>query len=55
MKACSKNGKPGFKWGDNGFCYTYTPGNKESLVSAKAKCMQQAKAIEANKHGQSNT
>jgi hypothetical protein len=49
-KRCKKDGKPGWKWGDSGHCYTYTPGDKQSESRAKARMRQQAKAIEANKH-----
>ena len=28
---CQKNGKPGWKWGKNGFCYT-GPGAKEKAA-----------------------
>lgn len=29
-KRCTKNGKPGWKYGDSGHCYTYTKGDKDS-------------------------
>ena len=37
VNPCSENGKPGFKWGDSGKCYLYTPGNEESMGEAKRK------------------
>lgn len=46
LTRCSSKGKPGYKWGDSGKCYT----GKD----AKAKAMKQARAIEASKHGTSN-
>jgi hypothetical protein len=46
IKECQLNGKPGFKWGDQGYCYTYTSGNKTSMDNAKKKVMEQAVAIE---------
>jgi hypothetical protein len=46
VKECQLNGKPGFKWGDQGHCYTYTSGNKTSMDNAKKKVMEQAVAIE---------
>jgi hypothetical protein len=46
---CSKDGKPGYKWGDTGHCYTYTPGNGKQREDAKKKADRQGRAIEANK------
>jgi soluble P-type ATPase len=46
VQNCQLNNKPGFKWGDEGKCYTYTPGNKTSMDNAKKKVMEQAVAIE---------
>lgn len=37
VNPCSENGKPGFKWGDSGKCYIYTPGDKKSMGEAKRK------------------
>jgi len=45
VNKCSKDGKPGFKWGDSGACYIYTPGNEESIKAAKKKVLAQALAI----------
>lgn len=41
IKQCIKDGKAGYKWGDNGVCYTGP--------SAKQKALQQGRAIAANK------
>lgn len=46
IQNCQLNNKPGFKWGNEGKCYTYTPGNKTSMDNAKKKVMEQAVAIE---------
>lgn len=48
VKACSKNGKPGYKYGDSGTCYTYTAGSEFSRKKAKAKAARQGRAIKAN-------
>jgi hypothetical protein len=45
VNKCSKDGKPGFKWGDSGACYIYTPGNEESIKAARKKVLAQALAI----------
>jgi len=50
VKRCSKNGKPGYKWGDSGVCYTYTSGNKNSRERAKKKALKQGRAVEASKN-----
>ncbi len=46
---CTKNNKPGYKWGEQGSCYTYISGDKESQKIAKDKVKKQAAAIEINK------
>jgi len=28
IRSCQKDGKPGYKYGDEGACYTYTPGDE---------------------------
>lgn len=34
---CTLGNKPGFKWGGQGKCYTYTPGNESERNEAKKK------------------
>lgn len=46
---CTKDNKPGYKWGEKGTCYTYISGDKESQKLAKAKVKKQAAAIEISK------
>lgn len=48
---CTKDDKPGWKWGSGGFCYTYTAGSKRSSGKAKQKAYLQGVAIEARKAG----
>jgi len=45
VNSCSDNGKPGYKWGDAGKCYTYAPGNDKSKTAAKRKALAQGIAI----------
>lgn len=45
IKKCTKNGKPGYKYGDAGKCYTYTPDNEESRKRAKGKAETQGYVI----------
>jgi len=49
VQRCQKNGKPGYRWGTEGKCYTYTPNNKSSRERAKNKAAEQGQAIKASK------
>lgn len=42
---CKENGKPGFKYGEEGKCYTYPPGSESGRNSAKRKAIMQGSAI----------
>lgn len=50
IKTCQSDGKPGYKYGDEGKCYTYDPNNEESKKSAEEKAKKQGRAIEIQKH-----
>lgn len=45
---CSENGKPGFRWGSKGTCYTFTPGDKEGAKKAKNNASIQGVAARLN-------
>jgi len=45
VQRCTKNGKPGYRYGATGKCYTYKPGDKESRERARKKAIQQGLAI----------
>lgn len=45
---CQKDNKPGFKWGEQGFCYTYTANNSTQRESARNKAAAQGRAIQAS-------
>jgi len=47
-QACQVNGKPGYKFGENGTCYTYESGNESSRRQAQAKADKQGAAIKAS-------
>lgn len=49
VMGCQQDGRPGFKWGDQGQCYTYTPGNEDERDAAREAALRQGRAIEANK------
>lgn len=46
LKKCQKNSKSGWKWGDQGTCYTGK--------NARQKALMQGRAIEASKHKRGN-
>jgi hypothetical protein len=50
MMRCQEEGKPGWKWGESGKCYTYDPDEKDSERRAKMMANRQMRAIEASKH-----
>jgi len=45
IRSCSEGGKPGYKWGTEGHCYTYTTGSEEGRKRAKARAINQGLAI----------
>lgn len=45
VKRCQSGGRPGFKWGDEGECYTYAPGSKQSMERARRRAVRQGAAI----------
>ena len=45
IKVCNVGGKPGFKWGDAGKCYTYESSSNASRGRAKQKAYLQGRAI----------
>jgi len=45
VQSCSDNGKPGYKWGEQGACYTYPKGNLAQQKKAKKKAFYQGLAI----------
>jgi len=48
VQRCQQNNKPGFRWGERGTCYTYTPGNAESRQKARELAERQGRAIRAS-------
>lgn len=47
VQRCMLDGKPGYRWGEHGRCYTYTPGNARSQMRARLKAEAQGAAIYA--------
>lgn len=48
IQSCSNEGKPGYRWGEQGSCYTYTAGNEDSIKEAKKKAQLQGLAARLN-------
>ncbi len=48
LMTCQKDGKPGWKFGSSGRCYTFTKGNRQSEQVALSKAIKQAAAIKAS-------
>jgi hypothetical protein len=48
VQPCGSGGKPGYRFGESGKCYTYTPGNAASRRSARSKAQQQERAAYAS-------
>ena len=46
IKKCNENGKPGYKYGNNGHCYTYIANDEQSRKNAVKKAAKQGVAIE---------
>lgn len=44
IRQCQINKNPGYKWGQQGKCYEYEPGNEESIKEAKKKAISQGVA-----------
>lgn len=44
VKECQLEGKPGYKWGDSGKCYTYNPDNEGQRRNAKKSAIIQGVA-----------
>jgi len=47
VQQCTLDGKPGYKWGESGKCYTYTQGSEVSRKGAIRKAQAQGAAVRA--------
>lgn len=47
VQACQTEGKPGFKWGEQGKCFLYERNDPESKERARARAAAQGQAIKA--------
>jgi hypothetical protein len=45
IQSCQINNEPGYKWGRQGKCYSYTPGDEASKNSAKKSAIAQGVVI----------
>ena len=57
VHSCHENGKPGYKFGDSGKCYTYSVGDEHGRKEAHRKAVMQGVAIEHSmeKQGKKDT
>lgn len=44
VQKCSNNGRPGYKWGNSGTCYTYNANDTTSQAAARKKASMQGAA-----------
>ncbi len=44
VRTCEDDGRPGYRWGSKGKCYTYDPDNEASRKKAKEKAHLQGVA-----------
>lgn len=51
VKPCTEGGKPGYKWGDQGKCYVYSPEDEKSMNRAKQKAYIQGLAATGGREG----
>jgi hypothetical protein len=49
IQECSEGGEPGYKWGEEGKCYTYTAGSETSRKNARHKAHIQGISFEFTK------
>ena len=49
LEKCTSNGRPGYKWGTSGKCYTYDANNQAARERAKQLAVRQGQAIEARR------
>lgn len=47
VERCRRDGKPGYRWGEEGKCYIYPPGDEEARKRARQKAAEQGRAIKA--------
>ena len=44
VNSCNENGKPGYRWGNSGKCYVYSPGSEVARKKAKQRAYLQGAA-----------
>lgn len=55
VQQTTTNGKPAYKWGDEGHAYDYEAGNEASRKAAYEKALRQGRAIELSKRKQGDS
>jgi hypothetical protein len=46
VESCQADGKPGYRWGKTGKCYTYAPGDEAARKEAKRRAIVQGSTYE---------
>lgn len=54
IKRCKVAGKPGFKWGDFGRCFTYQVGNIGGMERAKRQAIAQGRILKVLNKGEND-
>lgn len=49
VMSCQSGGRPGYKYGDAGYCYTFRNGDLKGEKDAYDKAVSQGRAIEISK------
>ena len=52
IKRCQEGGRPGYKFGDSGKCYSYRKGDMKGEKEAYDRAAAQGRAIEVSKGSQ---
>lgn len=48
VQRCRRDGRPGYRWGEQGTCHTYDPDDKTSREKARMRAARQGRAVKAN-------
>ena len=49
VQECREEGRPGWRWGSRGKCYTYSPGDDRGRREAREKAERQGRAVEGKR------
>lgn len=55
VQPCQSDGKPGYRWGDTGRCFTYERGDEDGRERARQKAVRQGAAISYSRQKSAGT